>query len=37
MCLCNLTGTGYLEMKIFARLVRGVWLPASSEFLHPSL
>ncbi|KAL5106008.1 hypothetical protein TcWFU_000358 [Taenia crassiceps] len=29
-------GTGYLEMKIFARLVRGVWLPASTEFLHPS-
>nr|CDS32606.1 expressed protein [Hymenolepis microstoma] len=29
-------GTGYLEMKVFARLVRGVWLPASSEFLHPS-
>ncbi|VDL61665.1 unnamed protein product [Hymenolepis diminuta] len=31
-----LKGTGYLEMKVFARLVRGVWLPASSEFLHPS-
>ncbi|EUB61847.1 Trimeric intracellular cation channel type B-A [Echinococcus granulosus] len=31
-----LKGTGYLEMKIFARLVRGVWLPASTEFLHPS-
>ncbi|TGZ67103.1 hypothetical protein CRM22_004975 [Opisthorchis felineus] len=31
-----LKGAGYLEMKLFQRLVRGVWLPAATEFLHPT-
>ncbi|VDL89045.1 unnamed protein product [Schistocephalus solidus] len=37
-CLLSgiLKGAGYLEMRILARLARGVWLPASTEFLHPS-
>ncbi|CAH8639408.1 unnamed protein product [Heterobilharzia americana] len=31
-----LKGAGYCEMKLIQRLVRGVWLPASNEFLHPT-
>ncbi|KAF8567236.1 hypothetical protein P879_05454 [Paragonimus westermani] len=31
-----LSGAGYYEMKLIQRLVRGVWLPAATEFLHPT-
>ncbi|VEL20664.1 unnamed protein product [Protopolystoma xenopodis] len=27
---------GYCEMKMLERLICGVWLPASTEFLHPT-
>uniref|UniRef100_A0A1I8JEA5 Trimeric intracellular cation channel type B n=2 Tax=Macrostomum lignano TaxID=282301 RepID=A0A1I8JEA5_9PLAT len=30
-------GSGYLEMRLFERLIRGIWIPASNEFLQPSL
>jgi len=29
-------GSGYSQLKIIERLIRGVWLPASNEFLKPS-
>ncbi|PAA48182.1 hypothetical protein BOX15_Mlig007434g2 [Macrostomum lignano] len=29
-------GSGYLEMRLFERLIRGIWIPASNEFLQPS-
>ncbi|KAH8862728.1 Trimeric intracellular cation channel type 1B.1 [Schistosoma japonicum] len=32
----NVLRAGYCEMKLIQRLVRGVWLPASNEFLHPT-
>ncbi|CAH8647550.1 unnamed protein product [Schistosoma rodhaini] len=31
-----LKGAGYCEMKLIQRLVRGIWLPATNEFLHPT-